>query len=102
MMMMMMSMMQQVMEAISGFDTHLVRYQPDPPALPPTPSPRFSIDDPDSPFHVLNCSESLIYIYIYISYNPLVRHTSLLSTYSSVRHIVLSCMTHPLLGGYAL
>ena len=99
MMMMMMSMMQQVMEAISGFDTHLVRYQPDPPAPPPTPSPRFSIDDPDSPFHVLNCSESLIYIYIYI-YR--ITRTSLLSTYSSVRHIVLSCMTHPLLGGYAL
>ena len=34
--------------------------------------------------------------------NPLVRYTSMLSAYSSVGCIVLSRMTHPLLGGCAL
>ena len=37
-----------------------------------------------------------------IPLNPLVRCTSLLSAYSSVRHIVLLHMTHPLLGRCAL
>ena len=40
--------------------------------------------------------------YTEIPNNTLVRHSSLLSAYSSVRRIVLSCMTHPLLGGCAL
>ena len=35
---------------------------------------------------------------MYKLYNLLVRHTSLLSAYSSVRRIVLSRMTHTLLG----
>ena len=78
MMIMMTSIMQQAMAAISGFGLPLVpygpnigpsisgvRYQPGPPAPPPTSSPQFSIDVPDSPFHVPNCSESLIYIYMF-------------------------------------
>ena len=34
-----------------------------------------------------------------VPYNPLVRHTSLLSAYSYVRRLILLRMTHPLLGG---
>ena len=41
-------------------------------------------------------------MHTHVPYNLLVRHTSLLSTYSSVRHIVLLRMTHPLLGGCGL
>ena len=46
--------------------------------------------------------QNSVRMYIYIPYNPLVRRTSLLSAYSFVRHIVLSRMTHPLLGGCTL
>ena len=48
------------------------------------------------------CKCIYVYTCIYILYNLLVRHTSLLSAYSSVRYIVLLRMTHPLLGGCAL
>ena len=50
----------------------------------------------------VHLTSGLYGIYIYIPYNPLVRCTLLLSAYSSVRHIVLSRLTHPLLGGCAL
>ena len=41
-------------------------------------------------------------VFMYKLYNLLVRHTALLSAYSSVRRIVLSRMTHTLLSGCAL
>ena len=44
----------------------------------------------------------IIYCYVNMPYNSHVRCTSLLSTYSSVRRIVLLRITHTLLGRCAL